>query len=80
MKRRDFLKFIGVATLAPSLLVAAPTPLKLNDAQKMIFANLKTNERPIGIALEYIPKGKFGRVLVGGCFPPCYRLEEEEPK
>ena len=85
MKRRDFLKLIGVAPIAPSVLAAKEKlPFKLNDAQKRIISDYngatKTItignpmafdyiyeiycKRPIGFALEDIPKDKYGWVQI----------------
>lgn len=76
MKRRQFLKLIGVATVAPSVLAgkAAPAGLTLNMLRKAVRERLcpeHTGEIliPFGIAMEDIPKGEWGCVWVGGKLP-----------
>ena len=75
MNRRSFLKLIGVTPIAPSVLVAIPKKeltvitarefvdkmpeFKPNYAQKMIADTI-----PFAIALEDIPKDKYGWVRI----------------
>jgi len=72
MKRRDFLKLIGVATVAPSVL-AGKEPKQLTVEAVREVANWMDknsyNGDMIGIATEDIPKGGWVRVWVGGESP-----------
>lgn len=63
MKRRAFLKLIGVASLAPSVL-AAPIPFKLNEVQRRIITDYDGATKTVAIALEDIPKGQYGWVVL----------------
>lgn len=73
MKRRDFLKLIGLAPIAPSVLAAKPKSnltraveelIESPEAKKSIqeLCGGRVIERPIGFAETYIPKGEFGWV------------------
>jgi len=66
MKRRDFLKLIGIAPIAPSVLAAMPKKKLTYQGVKIVF-NEKLPEdggllvnRPIGFALEDISKDEYG--------------------
>jgi len=74
MKRRDFLKLIGVAPIAPSVLVAKPkkeltVAAAREHCKKTVLdfntvPNFITNTFPIGFAVEDIPKEKYGWVQI----------------
>ena len=68
MKRRDFLKLIGVAPIAPSVLAAEKTTLFFNGIplayKKSLPEGGQTINRPIGFAAEDIPKDEYGWVNI----------------
>jgi len=72
MKRRDFLKRIGVVSVAPSILAVKEKalPFKPNEAQKRIITGFdgatKTVmiDRTIGFAAEPISKDEYGWVHI----------------
>lgn len=84
MKRRQFLKLIGVATVAPSVLAGKEKPVKLatDYARGKVTWSTADNPNDWGsvtycIAMEDIPKDGYGWVWVGGGRPISLRKLEK---